>query len=197
MSRAYNIPIRACDSRTVVGEDEVSSALDLIPILPPEQMGQILLDELQKRGYQLDPCGTSVSKDTEGVTIQVGLDGVVSAKVSVSNKIETEAVVNVRTDTDYDNNPNHPGYKRRLEEIEKAKEQVAAALDKKFKDAQDGVRATATAKLEGALRGLKAELDEVVGETLAVALEKKAATLGEIVEKSKTPDGGLVIRVSV
>jgi hypothetical protein len=48
MSRAYRIRVSESLNRTLQAEDEVCSQIELLEVLPPEQMAELLRDELIK-----------------------------------------------------------------------------------------------------------------------------------------------------
>src|SRR5262245_28388463 len=52
MSRAYRIRVRESLRRHVRAKDSVSTQLELLGILPAEQMAELLAEELQRRGFQ-------------------------------------------------------------------------------------------------------------------------------------------------
>ena len=60
MSRAYRIRVQESLRRVIRASDHVSTDLELLDILPPEQMSELLAQELQKRGFERD--GQSVVK---------------------------------------------------------------------------------------------------------------------------------------
>ena len=51
MSRAYRIKVRESLRRTIRAHDRVSTQLELLEVLPPEQMAQLLTEELKGRVY--------------------------------------------------------------------------------------------------------------------------------------------------
>src|SRR5262249_36366754 len=91
MSRSYRISVRECINRVIKAEDSVSTQLEILEILPAQQMGQMLADELEKRGYRRD--GDDLVKEEDGVVITVDTikgEVTVSAQASESTKQEGE-----------------------------------------------------------------------------------------------------------
>src|SRR5438874_823070 len=82
MSRSYRISVRECQNRTIRAEDHVGTQLEILEVLPPEQMAGLLSDELEKRGFvregdvlvrreknvtvTVDPCSGTVTVTSEG-----------------------------------------------------------------------------------------------------------------------------------
>src|SRR6266581_2353848 len=70
MSRAYRIRVKESLARDIHAEDCIETKLDVIEVLPREQMGELLADELKRRGFEEQEDGTLVRRD-EGVTVAV------------------------------------------------------------------------------------------------------------------------------
>ncbi|MEO8706364.1 MAG: hypothetical protein ABI867_40415, partial [Kofleriaceae bacterium] len=72
MSRAIQIRVSESVVRTVHVEDGVQSPLEMLPILAPDRMGELLAKELEDQGFTRDgdKCRRS---DPDGVTIEVDL----------------------------------------------------------------------------------------------------------------------------
>src|SRR5436305_9439095 len=62
MSRAYRIRVSESLNRTLRAEDSVCSQLELLEVLPPEQMAALLREELKGRGFA-DKDGQLVRTD--------------------------------------------------------------------------------------------------------------------------------------
>ncbi|MGL4549982.1 MAG: hypothetical protein ACRC33_02245, partial [Gemmataceae bacterium] len=52
MSRSYRISVRECVNRVIKAEDRISTQLEVLEVLPPEQMAGLLAGELEKEGYR-------------------------------------------------------------------------------------------------------------------------------------------------
>ena len=52
MSRAYRIRVSETVRRVLRATDHVSTQLELLEILPREQMADLLADELERHGFQ-------------------------------------------------------------------------------------------------------------------------------------------------
>ncbi|HZU37610.1 MAG TPA: hypothetical protein VFA18_16945, partial [Gemmataceae bacterium] len=50
MSRSYRVSVKESARRTIRAEDRVSTGLEILEVLPPEQMAGLLRDELERRG---------------------------------------------------------------------------------------------------------------------------------------------------
>lgn len=188
MSRCYRIAVSESLQRHVEVDDGLQTQLELLDILPPEQMAALLADKLAERGYE-HVEGTSWTKTLDsGVVVTVDVD---SGSVDISLTEEAEiALERQRSTTVADVDPRN----------------VEQALRKKVKDqlegeanvAQEALRVEVTRKLENALAGIRKELDDAVNRATAEALKQKARQLGEVTEISEDPETGAVtIRVKV
>ena len=54
MSRAYRVSVKESQNRVIRAEDHVCTDLEILEVLPPEQMGELLSQELEKRGFERD-----------------------------------------------------------------------------------------------------------------------------------------------
>src|SRR5580704_16128592 len=69
MSRAYRIRVSESVHRVLRAGDKVSTHLEILEVLPPEQMSELLAHELENRGYRRD--GKLLVRKTDGVTVTV------------------------------------------------------------------------------------------------------------------------------
>lgn len=187
MSRCYRITVSESLRRTVQVEDGVESRLELLDILPPDQMQALLGAELRARGYAGD--GQVLSKELEhGVTVEVDLaEGTVHVGVKAGTELDLElkrtsaAAAEVVADA-----------KETLRKL------VAHELEGEAARATEALRVDATRALEAAIGAVHAELDEAVNRATGEALKIKARQLGEVQEIHEDPEtGSLTIRVRV
>src|SRR6059058_2631729 len=117
MSRAYRITVKESESRHLKAGDEIGTQLEILEILPPEDMATLLREELKRRGFEEQDDGTMVRKDGD-----------------VTVKAETEETVNQEARRDAtgfnDVGPNENSLRDRV------KEQLKQDLDKKFDQEQ-------------------------------------------------------------
>lgn len=190
MSRAYKITVKESDTRHLKAGDEICTQLEILEILPPEDMATLLREELKKRGYQEQPDGTLKRQDGD-VTVTVDP---CSGEVSV--KAETEETINQEARRDAtgfnDIGPNESSLRDRV------KDQLKHDLDKKFEHEQSRLQNKATAQLEKHLTELQPEISEVVNQVTRDALKQKAQQLGTVKEISEDAESGsLTIKVEV
>ena len=69
MSRSYRIMVKESVSRVVRAEDCVSTQLEILEVLPPEQMSALLEEELARRGYTRQ--GDTMVRRNKGITVAV------------------------------------------------------------------------------------------------------------------------------
>src|SRR6516162_3401489 len=122
MSRAYRVSVRECQNRTIRAEDHVSTQLEILEVLPPEQMAGLLADELERRGFQRD--GTRLVRKQNGVTVTVETT---TATVTVAAEVAEEAVIQAeRSDRAFDDAGPHAKVVR-----ENLKQQLEKDIDNK------------------------------------------------------------------
>ena len=170
--------------RTVHVEDGVASPLEMLPILPPERMADLLARELEALGFVRDgetckrtaPDGTEVTIDLAAATVTVRLgassDLEASADAVGTVGIESQAAAEVRL---------------RNQAIEDIDQQLAAKAE--------ALRQAVTRQLEAKVADLKHELDAAIGRATVAALTEKASQLGRIEETHQDDAGNVTIRV--
>jgi hypothetical protein len=183
------VSVRECQNRTIRAEDHVSTQLEILEVLPPEQMAGLLADELEKRGFERD--GTILRRKQNGVTISVETStGTVTVATEASEETTVEAE---RTDRAYDEVGPHAKSVR-----ENLKKQVQKDIERKVDEKTAGLQTKVTDRLEGELNDVRQELDQAVNRVTAEALKRKAAQMGQIKEMTEDPQAGsLTIVVEV
>jgi hypothetical protein len=189
MSRSYRVSVRESQNRTIRAEDHVSTQLEILEVLPPEQMAGLLADELEKRGFQRD--GTTLTRQQNGVSISVETStGTVTVAAEASEETTVEAE---RADRAYDDVGPHAKSVR-----ENLKKQVQKDIERKVEEKTAGLQTKVTDRLEGELNDVRQELDQAVNRVTAEALKRKAAQMGQIKEMTEDPQAGsLTIVVEV
>ncbi len=189
MSRAYRIKVRESLRRVLRAHDRVSTQLELLEVLPPEQMAQLLAEELKGRGFE--EKGGSLVRKQNGVTVSVDPK---SGTVTVESEESHEAALEGEKDgRAYDDlGPSARNVQKQLcaqlrQDLEKQAQQKAADLQSQVTD-----------HLERELGDLRRELDQAANRVTGEALKQKAAQLGQIKEMTEDPQtGSLTIVVEV
>jgi hypothetical protein len=189
MSRSYRIRVRESLRRVIRASDHVSSQLELLEILPPEQMAELLAQELTGRGFERK--GKQVVRNDQGISIAVDLDsGEVTVSAAAQGKVDLTSEKEGRA---YDDaGPNSAQVKVQLRKAIQAS--LAQEADRQTAELQK----QATDRLEAALGDVRRELDQAVNRATAAALKLKASQMGQI--KNLTEDaatGSLTIVVEV
>jgi hypothetical protein len=191
MSRSYRIRVRESLNRVLRAEDRVSTQLEILEVLPPDQMAGLLTDELAKRGFERKG-NRLVRKDKDkGITVTVDPEsGTVTVTAEAKEEVKLEAEREGRA---YDDAG--PAAKSVREELKKQLQQnLQRQADEKTAELQSQV----TDRLEGQLGELRQELNQVVNRVTAEALKRKAAQMGQIKEITEDPQAGsLTIVVEV
>jgi hypothetical protein len=189
MSRAYRISVSESINRVIHAEDHVSTQLELLEILPCEEMGQILGAELAKQGFQLE--GNTASLEKEGVKTEVDL---VTGTVTVRSDSQRSVTVQQEL-TGYAYDDVGPGEAAAKKELQK---RLQGELEKQVEQKKESLQNEATEKLEQQLNDIKTDLDQAVNRATAAALKRKAAQLGQIKEMTEDAQtGSLTIVVEV
>jgi hypothetical protein len=190
MSRAYRITVKESDTRHLKAGDEICTQLEILEILPPEDMATLLKEELKKRGFEEQDDGIMLRKDGD---LTVKIDPC-SSEVTV--KAETEETVSQEARRDATGFNDVGPSERSLRD--KVKDQLQADLDKKFDQEQARLQNKATEQLEKHLSDLQPEISEVVNQVTRDALKQKAQQMGTVKEISEDAESGsLTIKVEV
>jgi hypothetical protein len=189
MSRAYRIRVRESLSRVVKAHDRVSTQLEVLEILPREQMGELIAQELEKRGFRRD--GDVVVREKEGVTVTVDpVTGSVTVSAEGAEQVELESEKEGRA---YDDAGSHADRVRK-----DLQEQAKKELEEQARRETERLQSEITDQLEAQLGDLRKDLDQAVNRVTAEALKRKAAQMGEIKELTEDPQSGsLTIVVEV
>ncbi len=190
MSRAYRITVKESDTRQLKAGDEICTQLEILEILPGEDMATLLKEELKKRGFEEQDDGTMVRKDGE-LTVRVDpCSGEVSVKAEAEETVSQEAK---REATGF--NDVGPSEKNLRERV---KDQLKTDLDKKFEQEQSRLQNKATEQLEKHLNEIQPEISEIVNKVTRDALKQKAQQMGTVKEISEDAESGsLTIKVEV
>jgi hypothetical protein len=189
MSRAYRIRVSESLDRTIKADDSVCADLELLEILPPEQMAALLKEELKGRGFQ--------EKEGQLVRTDGGLTTSIDPKegtVTVESKSEKDVKLQGERDgLGYEDFG--PGEKSVRKQLSR---QLQDDLSREAERQQDKLQEAATKRLEGHLTDLKKELNGAINRVTAEALKQKAAQIGQIKEVTEDPESGsLTIKVEV
>jgi hypothetical protein len=186
MSRAYQIRVSESVVRVIHIEDGVQAPIELLPILARERMAELLAAELVRRGFVRDGH-VALRQEADGTEVLVDLEaGTLSVHVGETAEVARDADV-TRTVIE-----------ERLKGAEGAiRDQLRAQLEREIAEEGEKRRQELTKRLEGKVRELRAEIDQVTTKVTAAALKERAAQLGEIEEIHEGEDGSLTIKVKV
>lgn len=189
MSRAYRIRVRESIAQDLKASDEVCADLEILEILPGDQMAELVARELKARGYE-EQDGKLV-KSHHGVTVIVDpKTGEVNVKAEKEERIEMQSE---KEGWGYDDvGPRSQQLRNTLSE------QAKTELERRAQRQQERLQGEATEQLEKAVAEVRKELNDAVNAATREALKQKAAQLGEIKEMSEDPEAGsLTIKVEV
>lgn len=183
MSRAYRVRVSESIRRTVKGEDHVGTCLDLLEILPPEEMSALLRDDLKGRGFK-EEAGQLVRRGDNGLTVTVDTaEGTVEVRSEADEAVEIRAERIGTADQDW-------GEEGRARIENQLREKLREDLEKRVDGHTAEAQRKATEQLEAGLVDLRGELDRVVNRVTAEALKRKAARLGRIKEMTEDVEAG-------
>ena len=189
MSRAYRIKVRESLRRVLCAHDRVGTQLELLEILPSEQMAGLLAEELKGRGFE--EKGGALVRKQKGITVRVDAK---TGSVTVEAESSQEAAIEgEKAGRAYDDIGPH------AKQVQKAlREQLRKDLEKQAEQQAAQLQSDVTDRLEQELGGLRRELDQAVNRVTAEALKQKAAQLGQSKEMTEDPQAGsLTIVVEV
>lgn len=190
MSRAYRVTVKENVSRDIRAGDEICTKLELLEILSPEAMGQLLRDELEKRGFTENDDGKLVRKD-KTVTVTVDpCNGEVSVKAEATDSVTVSGTRDANAWDDVG-----PG-KKQVEA--KAREDLRKDLEGKIGKETEKLQQKATETLEKHLNDLQPEIGQIVNKITREALKQKATQLGTVTDISEDEKAGsMTIKIEV
>lgn len=189
MSRSYRIAIRETLRRVIRAHDKVSTQLEILEVLPCEQMAELLAQELEKRGYQRE--GDELVREQDGTRIAVD-PGTGTVTVSSESSEEVRLKQEKEGQAWDDVGPSATSVRNQLREL--AKGDLEKQAERKTSELQTQV----TDQLERQLGDIRRELDQAVNRVTAEALKRKAAQMGQIKEMTEDEQtGSLTIVVEV
>jgi hypothetical protein len=181
MSRAYRIRIRESLSRVVRAHDQVSTQLELLEVLPREQMAEMLGRELEARGFRRER--RSAVRTREGVSVEVELDtGMVRVRAEASREITLDGEKEGRAFEEMGSLAAKVAKDLRAE--------LRQDLERRAGEHTGKLQAEVTDRLEGELADLRKELNQAINRVTAEALKRKAAQIGQIKEISEDQAAG-------
>jgi hypothetical protein len=186
MSRAIQVRVSESVVRTIHVEDGVESPLEVLPVLAPDRMAELLGKELEALGFardgklakRTDPDGVEIVVDLEAATVSVKLGADTRIKESVD--LETRTGIESQSATEA---------KLRDAAIDELEDRLAAKTE--------AMRREVTDKLENKLGDLRTELDQAIGRATVEALTERAQQLGKIEEIAKDDAGNVTIKVKL
>jgi hypothetical protein len=189
MSRSYRIAIKETLRRVIRAEDRVSTQLEILEVLPCDEMAELLARELEQRGFERRDG--ELVRDQDGIKVSVDpATGTVTVSSESSREVELQQQKEDRAWDDV--GPSAKEVRDRLKKA--AKDDLEKKADEKTSELQTEV----TDRLEKQLGELRRELDQAVNRVTAEALKQKASRMGQIKEMSEDPQtGSLTIVVEV
>lgn len=182
MSRAYRIQLSEKLQRVLRADDHVCSQLELLDILPHEEMAKLLEEELLRRGFERKEEG--LVREQNGVKITIDpASGTITVHSELCEEATLEADREARVYDDWQS-----ASRKQVEEA--ARETLRQELENRAKAKTDKLQKEATDRLEGELADIQKELGQAVNRVTGEALKRKAAQLGQIKEMTEDPESG-------
>ena len=191
MSYSYRITVTRSVKETVKGKDESRNKITLTEILPEGRMRDLLVEALEKKGFEKQADGTW-KRTVNGVTEVFDPESMeVTATSEVAGEIEKEktvqAIGDARRERDVTSQRAH------------AEREVGARLEKELavteaerRAKRDQLEQEARKRLEESEGRRMQDLNEATLDVYAEALKEKARTLGEVKEQHESRrDNGL------
>ncbi len=187
MSRVYRIRVAESARRHIRVEDGFAVQLELLNILAPEQMSELLATELEGLGFERDE-GLMHRKDEDGVHLEVDLEkGTVTARLSAEEDLDLTVEQTRGIEEE-----------RMVQGRARLEQDVKKALEREVDVARNKLAEATTERLEKKLRDLRKELDTASNRAIAGALKVKAQQMGQIQEISENAETGeITIKVQV
>ncbi|MBX2799971.1 MAG: hypothetical protein KTR31_19985 [Myxococcales bacterium] len=186
MSRAYQIRVATSITHHSRVDEGIEAKLELLDILGGNRNAELLAEELERRGWEVDQ-GVG-RKEVDGVLIEVETTtGTVRLKVGSEDEVELTTEVSGRSYTETNQ-----------EMKERLTEEAEAILKARAESHDQTVRVELAEKLERALAEAHKELEQITNAVTRAALKERAAQMGEILDVAENVESGeLTIRVKV
>jgi hypothetical protein len=182
MSRAYRIKVSESLTRVIRAEDHVGTQLELLEILPPDEMASLLAAELAGRGFQ--ETGDGLAREDGEIRIVVDPS---TGEVTVRSESQQDVRLESKRDGYvYDEMGRRERSRAEQTLRDEAKQDIERQADLKAEE----LRRQVTDRLERELLDLQGELNAVANRVTAEALKQKAARLGQIKELTEDPESG-------
>ena len=181
MSRAYRIEVKETLEIKTTAHDRVESKLQMLGLLPPERMAEILGEELVGEGF--GPSDSQMTKkgllqkrtcEADGTELLITVDPQLGSVLVETVAQREKTFVGIRAGVVLDTIPLAKEEKKRLQNLvlEDAKAEESREQAKTQK--------TATNLLEGSIADIRALMDQVVHRATLRALREKASQMGQI-----------------
>ncbi|MBA3393634.1 MAG: hypothetical protein H0T89_13375 [Deltaproteobacteria bacterium] len=172
--------------RTVHVEDGVQSPLEMLPILAPDRMGELLATELEAQGFirdgktakRTDPDGIEITVDLESATVSVKIGATADLQESIDRRQNVGVEIKDAAET-------------------RLRDDVMRDLDDRLAVRTEELRREITQRLEQKLGDLRKELDGAVGRATVSALTERASQLGQIESVVGDEAGNVTIKVKL
>ncbi|MEQ8819972.1 MAG: hypothetical protein RLY93_06980 [Sumerlaeia bacterium] len=190
MSQMYRIALKSSVKRTITASDSITYPIQLTEILPEDEMKDVLKERLRAHGFEEQEDGTFRKPGEAGETITVDLE-----------KMEAEASLSAERDMETEVEATGSGGTRTFAQTEAqrvlaAKEQHAREM---LGSKEKGLQEDLTGRLEESEEGRMRDFNEILQETYAESLKRKARQMGEVMEvrEGTTEDGQYELTIRV
>ena len=192
MSRVYQVEVKSSVSESFTLSDTLVRPLSLTPILSQEEMGEIMASILEKRGFQEVSAGRWQTEGAAGEEVVFDLEKMeMQASLSTEKRLSAEATAKGTAYDRQDKAQENAHVNLRQEE-----ERVRAGMQK--------IAEVERGKIAQKLVDSEAErlqiAHQILQETYAESLKRKAQQLGDVVdirEASSQDQYDLVIRIAL
>ncbi|HVW02480.1 MAG TPA: hypothetical protein VHB77_19145 [Planctomycetaceae bacterium] len=190
MSRAYRIRVSESLQKELRAGDSAHRDIELLPILPCDEMTAMLVDELIARGFQWE--GAQLVRIRDDMTVRIDPEqGRVSVHAELKLDLDLQAKGVGYADED-------AGEQGRRESEEHLRRRVQTELARQAAARAEELTCEATERLAAEIKGIVAELDQAVNRVTIAALKRKAAQLGTIKRLTEDPlTGSMTIVLEV
>lgn len=184
MSRAYRIKVSESLSRVIRASDHVSTQLELLDILPCDEMAEILVAQLAGLGFEQTENGLVRTTGDTKVTVDAQ-----SGTVTVTSNAAQDVTL---TSTQHTSVYQEQNKAARKDAEELARERALADIERSAEERTSELQKQVTDQLEAELVDVQQELGLAVNRATAEALKRKASRIGQIKEMSEDPESGSI-----
>lgn len=194
MSQCYRVQLKESVTRVVKGEDSISYPIELTQILPPEEMLDLLKEQLKEQGWEADNEDETVfvTEGPGGEALRIDLEEMeLTASISSERIVKTQAEAHGASERS-ENQAQADAKAKLAQEVQMRGDSIEDAGTKEL-------QAEVTEQLAESESDRQRQMNEILQKVYAESLKRKARQLGDVVEtlESTSEDGNYELTIRI